>query len=212
MEAAGPPSPKRCGLKSGASEIDIVREAFSLESSLLPSLPRALRKCVEEARGRRKGRGKRIFARASTPVTDPGTCSTSHTVSVLTPPEKVLAHFTDEETGAQGRGKNLPEIPAKLEPNPAEPDSETSRRSAVLRRLQGRATPALPAPAGRGGAPRLSPQPGRGWRLGGGPLQSWHSRDPGPQPSQSILSLTSSPLSPDLPATLTYDTATPREG
>ena len=72
--------------------------------------------------------------------------------------------------------------------------------------LQGPATPALPAPAGRGGAPRLSPQPGRGWRLGGGPSPS---QEPGPQPSQSILSLRDSPLSHDLPAALTYGTGRP---
>lgn len=34
-----PPPPQACGQESGASEINIVREAFSYEAFLLPSLP-----------------------------------------------------------------------------------------------------------------------------------------------------------------------------
>lgn len=51
--------PTHCGLDAGASEINIVREAFSSKSFLLPSLPRgpeARGNGAEEAGGRGKGR------------------------------------------------------------------------------------------------------------------------------------------------------------
>lgn len=52
--------PTRCGLESGAGEINIVQEAFSYNSSLLPSLPRGLRKRWGGGRGTRKGKEMHI--------------------------------------------------------------------------------------------------------------------------------------------------------
>lgn len=70
-------------------------------------------------------------------------------------------------------------------------------------RLQGPATPALPAPAGRGGAPRLSPQPGREWRLGGGGPRPRRNPDLSPPKASFPLAAALSPLTPLRPSPMT---------
>lgn len=158
----------------------------------------------------KKRQGKRIFLKGQQPVADPGTCSTPHAVSVLTLPGKVLAHITDEETRAQRKKKNLPEIPAKPEPNPAETGRRRGRTPRRFSAAAGSRHTCTTSSGRKRGRSQAKPAAWPGMETGrGGPSPS---QEPGPQPSQSILSLSSSPLSPDPPAALTYDTATPREG
>lgn len=162
--------PTRCGLESGAGEIDIVREL----SATTPFCCQVSREAWGDGgrkRGAKKREGSAYSQRAS--AQQETRAAGYWVVSLLTPalPSGIaVICFTDEDTGAQ-RGKTLPRGPSKAEANPAVP---------VLRRAlswaghtegallgSGPAPSALSARAGRRGSPRLCRQPRPGWRQTG---------------------------------------------
>ena len=110
----------------------------------------------------------------------------------------MLAHFTDEETGARRREKtSLRSQQSQNQTQPSvalRPAGTEAGNLGSSRWPQGPATPALPAPAGRGGAPRLSLQPGRGWRLGGGPPRPRRNPDLSPPKASFPLATALSPI------------------
>lgn len=111
--------PTRCGLDSGASEINIIREAFSSKFFLLPSLPRgpeAQGNGAEEAGGKGKER-KCVFLEGLQPSSR--SRAVLHVLHPHTSPlGEALSRFTDEKTGAQ-RERKLSQGPSRVRTKPS---------------------------------------------------------------------------------------------
>lgn len=158
----------------------------------------------------KKRQGKCIFLKGQQPVANPGTCSRPHAVSVLTLPGKVLARITDEETRAQRRKKNLPEIPAKPEPNPAEPGRHRGRTPRRFSVAAGSRRTCTTSSGRKRGRSQAKPAAWPGMETGRGAPRPRRNPDLSPPKASFPLAAALSPLTP--PAALTYDTATPSEG
>lgn len=119
--------PTRCGLDSGASEINIIWEAFSSKSFLLPSLPRgpeARGNGAEEAAGEGKER-KCIFLEGLQPRSRPR--AILHAACSLSSHQLRRWHYPVLQMRKRPREReSSPEVPAESEANPALPDSEAS--------------------------------------------------------------------------------------